>query len=64
VEGAELFARTTLDRFANPFLDRKLSDIAKGHEGKMALRLQPTLQEFREKFGQAPEILSTLFPGI
>jgi len=61
VEEPELFARQTLDRFANPFLDHKLSDIAKGHEGKMALRLQPTLVEFRERFGREPEILSSLF---
>ena len=61
VEEPELFARQTLDRFANPFLDHKLSDIAKGHDGKMALRLQPTLVEFRERFGHDPEILSSLF---
>lgn len=62
VEEPELFARQTLDRFANPFLDHKLSDIAKGHEGKMELRLRPTLAEFRERFGRDPEILSSFFP--
>lgn len=61
VEEPERFARQTLDRFANPFLDHRLSDIAKGHEGKMALRLQPTLVEFRERFGREPEILASLF---
>ena len=61
VEDPELFARQTLDRFANPFLDHKLSDIAKGHEGKMELRLRPTLGDFRERFGREPEILNTLF---
>ena len=61
VHEPELFAQQTLDRFANPFLDHKLSDIAKGHEGKMALRLRPTLEEFRERFGREPEILSSLF---
>jgi tagaturonate reductase len=61
VEEPELFARQTLDRFANPFLDHKLSDIAKGHDGKMELRLRPTLAEFRERFGREPEILSSLF---
>ena len=61
VEEPKLFARQTLDRFANPFLDHKLVEIAKGHEGKMALRLQPTLVEFRERFGHDPEILSSLF---
>lgn len=61
VEDPELFARQTLDRFANPFLDHKLSDIAKGHEGKMELRLRPTLADFRERFGREPEILTSLF---
>ncbi len=61
VEDPELFARQTLDRFANPFLDHKLSDIAKGHEGKMELRLRPTLNDFRERFGREPEILTSLF---
>lgn len=61
VEEAELFANQTLDRFANPFLDHKLADIAKGHEGKMDLRLKPTLEEYRIQFGRSPEILSSLF---
>ena len=61
VEEPELFARQTLERFANPFLDHKLSDIAKGHECKIALRLQPTLLEFRELFGKEPPILASLF---
>lgn len=61
VDEPELFAKQTLDRFANPFLDHKLSDIAKGHEGKMALRLQPTLEEYRIRFGREPERLTPLF---
>jgi len=63
VEEPELFAQQTLDRFANPFLEHKLSDIAKGHEGKMALRLRPTLEECRLSFGSEPELLSALFPS-
>lgn len=54
----EGFARAVLDRFANPFLVHRLSDIAKGHEGKLTLRLAPTLPEFRERFGREPAILS------
>jgi tagaturonate reductase len=60
VEHPELFARQTLDRFANPFLDHNLSDIAKGHEGKVALRLLPTRQEYRERFGREPELLVSI----
>jgi len=61
VENPTLFAKQTLDRFANPFLEHQLSDIAKGHEGKMALRLRPTLEESRTKFGREPELLAPLF---
>ena len=56
----EGFAQATLDRFANPFLNHNLADIAKGHEGKVALRLAPTLSEFRERFGKEPPILAEL----
>jgi tagaturonate reductase len=56
----EGFAQATLDRFANPFLNHNLADIAKGHEGKVALRLEPTLSEFRECFGKEPPILAEL----
>lgn len=61
VENPELFARQTLDRFANPFLEHKLSDIAKGHESKMAFRLQPTLEEYRARFNKEPKHLAALF---
>ena len=59
----EGFARATLDRFRNPFLEHKLSSIALNHEAKVAVRLRPTLKEYREKFGTEPPLLSTLFRG-
>jgi tagaturonate reductase len=51
---AEAFAHQTLERFANPFLDHKLSDIALHHEKKVQVRLIPTAEEYRTKFGQTP----------
>jgi tagaturonate reductase len=51
---AEAFARQTLERFANPFLDHKLSDIALHHEKKVQVRLVPTAKEYRAKFGRTP----------
>ena len=60
VEDPGEFARQTLDRFANPFLEHRLSDIAKGHESKVLLRLVPTLEDFRERFGRDPELLGSL----
>jgi tagaturonate reductase len=54
VPDAEGFARQTLERFANPFLDHKLSDIALYHDKKVPVRLVPTCDEFRLKFGRTP----------
>ena len=54
------FARTTLDRFRNPFLDHQLASIALHHGTKVETRLRPTLHEFRERFGTEPLLLRTL----
>lgn len=62
-EDPEGFARATLDRFRNPFLEHKLSSIALNHEAKVEVRLKPTIMEYREKFGKEPPLLSSLFPG-
>lgn len=60
VESPEKFARQTLERFANPFLEHKLADIALYHETKVQIRLLPTLQEYREKFGKTPSRLAEI----
>lgn len=60
VEGATEFAQETMQRFANPFLDHRLADIAVYHEQKIATRLMPTYREYRERFGQEPPILSEI----
>jgi tagaturonate reductase len=54
------FARAVLDRFRNPFLEHRLSSIALNHEAKIAVRLRPTLEEFQERFGKAPPLLSAI----
>lgn len=56
------FAREVLDRFRNPFLEHRLSAIALHHEAKIAVRLRPTREEFRERFGKAPARLSEILP--
>jgi tagaturonate reductase len=56
------FARDTLDRFRNPYLEHQLSSIALNHEAKLKNRLLPTLADFRSRFGREPEILSQLLP--
>ncbi len=60
VEGAEEFARQTLERFRNPFLEHQLADIAVNHDLKVQVRLLPTRAEFAAKFGKQPPLLSAL----
>lgn len=57
VEEPEVFARQTLERFRNPFLVHKVSDILVYHEQKVKIRLAPTRAEFVEKFGRVPPLL-------
>jgi tagaturonate reductase len=57
VEAPAEFAEQTLERFRNPFLDHKLSDILTYHEAKVKIRLIPTRDEYRAKFGRTPPLL-------
>jgi tagaturonate reductase len=59
-ESAEEFARQTLERFRNPFLEHKLADIALHHEKKMQVRLVPTRDEYVKLFGKKPKRLSEI----
>lgn len=54
------FARVTLDRFRNPFLHHQLSSIALNHEAKVKVRLLPTIEDYKNKFGKAPPLLSAV----
>jgi tagaturonate reductase len=57
VEGPEEFARQTLERFRNPFLEHKISDILAYHGEKVKIRLVSTRDEFMAKFGRRPPLL-------
>jgi tagaturonate reductase len=63
VEAPEEFARQTLERFRNPFLEHKFSDIAVYHDAKVKIRLVPTRHEFVEKFGCVPPLLDEAIAG-
>lgn len=52
------FAREVLDRFRNPFVDHKLADIAAHHATKVQVRLVPTRDEYRQRFGKEPALLN------
>jgi tagaturonate reductase len=60
VEGAEEFARQTLERFRNTFLAHKIDDIRQNHDSKVRIRLLPTRDEFRAKFNREPVLLNTV----
>jgi tagaturonate reductase len=57
VEGPAEFARATLERFRNPFIEHKLADIAVNHAAKVPVRLVPTRDEYRARFGRTPPLL-------
>jgi tagaturonate reductase len=63
VEGPREFARQVLERFKNPFLEHKLSDIAVLHETKVQVRLVPTRAEFVARFGRNPSLLDEVLAG-
>ncbi len=60
VRDGESFARIVLERFANPFLEHRLADIALHHEKKLETRLRPTFGEFQNAFGRNPKILEEI----
>jgi tagaturonate reductase len=60
VDQAEKFASEVFDRFANPFLNHKLSDIALHQETKVQVRLISTYREYVKKFGKQPPLLSEI----
>jgi tagaturonate reductase len=60
IEDGAAFARTTLDRFRNPFLDHRLADIALHHETKLQTRLVPTFGDYQARFGRRPRLLGRL----
>jgi tagaturonate reductase len=57
VEDADGFARQTLERFRNPFLQHKISDIQAYHDEKVQIRLVSTRDEFAQQFGKPPPLL-------
>jgi tagaturonate reductase len=48
------FAGQVIERFKNPFIDHKLTDILINHENKIKVRLIPSQEEFVKKFGTRP----------
>ncbi len=51
------FANQVIERFKNPFIDHKLTDILINHENKIKVRLIPSRDEYVKKFGKKPIFL-------
>ena len=48
------FAAAVLERFANPFIRHQLTSIALNSVSKWAVRVMPTVLEYKERFGSYP----------
>lgn len=48
------FARSVIERFSNPFIEHQLSSIMLNSVSKFAVRVLPTLMEYREVNGRLP----------
>ena len=55
------YAEQVIERFHNPFLDHKLLSIALNSLSKWKTRVLPSVVDYTEKFGKAPEVLSFSF---
>lgn len=57
LEEAQRFADDVLDRFRNPFIRHKWSDIAKQTTLKIRMRCIPLIKMYDEKFGRLPPLM-------
>lgn len=60
-EESTAFAASVFDRFKNPFIKHKWSAIALNSVSKFAVRVMPTIIEYKEKFGDYPKCLTLAF---
>ncbi len=60
VEGAAEFAAAAFERFANPWLEHRLADIALHHETKLQTRLAPSFDDYVKRFGRKPPLLAQI----
>ena len=58
------FANAVFDRFKNPFIAHKWRSIALNSVSKFAVRVLPTLLEYKEKNGKAPKRLTLALANL
>ena len=54
-EESDRFAADVLDRFANPFIDHKLEDIALNSVSKWTARVKPAMKDYFHQKGVLPK---------
>ena len=52
------FANSVIDRFNNPYIDHRLTDIALNSRAKWKARVMPSIQEYVNRKGSLPERLT------
>ena len=52
------FANSVIDRFNNPYIDHRLTDIALNSRAKWKARVMPSIQEYFNRKGSLPEKLT------
>lgn len=61
IDEFDAYVKTTLERFANPYLDHRIADIAQNHPEKVARRIGAMLAFAEEQGDQSPKpILSAI----
>ncbi|WFF40053.1 mannitol dehydrogenase [Salinicola endophyticus] len=56
----ERYRDVTLERFANPFLDHRLADIAQHHATKLERRLRPVVEQAERQGRRVPGLIDAL----
>ncbi len=60
IDGVDTYAAEVIERFENPFFQHRLQDIAVNHAMKLQTRLRPLVDEYAQRFGKAPRLLSEI----
>jgi tagaturonate reductase len=61
IGSSEAYARSVIERFANPYLDHEWRVIATNQTAKLRERVVPTLIDYVRRVGALPDVLRTMF---
>lgn len=59
-----VYAEQVIERFANPYVRHKLTDIAMNTLSKFKVRLLPTLMAYQERTGELPPLIMKSFASL